>query len=221
MSDKKQRREKPSDDGGGPSAPFWMVTYSDMVTLLLTFFVMLLAMANFEDPGRVEAVFESIRLALGVDGVNEQVLGVDPVDPQNKEDVQEEDKLQPIMSVVSEALAKHLSDDMVVLTNVVNIGDELLASNGCWRALEEVVEFVPPVPAAAPAASDVDGDSDGDDGDAPAAKASASLHGATFCLSGKLSDSVAVRLTRCVALIAFHPAPAQGLMETVCVSYRT
>ena len=79
-----------------------------------------------------------------------------------------------------------------------------------------------PVPAAAPAASDVDDDSDGDDGGAPAAKASeASLQGATICLSGKLSDTVAVRLTRCVALIAFHPAAAQGLMETVCVSYRT
>ncbi|MBO87779.1 MAG: hypothetical protein CL927_20710 [Deltaproteobacteria bacterium] len=116
MSDKKQRREKPSDDGGGPSAPFWMVTYSDMVTLLLTFFVMLLAMANFEEPGRVEAVFESIRLALGVDGLDEQVLGVDPVDPQHEEDIQVENKLQPIMSVVSEALSKHLSDDMVVLT---------------------------------------------------------------------------------------------------------
>lgn len=116
MSEKKQRREKPSDDGGGPSAPFWMVTYSDMVTLLLTFFVMLLAMANFEEVGRVDAVFESIRLALGVDGIDEQVLGVDPVDPAQTEDIQTETKLQPVMSVVSEALSRHLSDDLVVLT---------------------------------------------------------------------------------------------------------
>ena len=117
MSEKKQRREQESDDdGGGPSAPFWMVTYSDMVTLLLTFFVMLLAMANFEEVGRVEAVFESIRLALGVDGIDQEKLGVDPVDPQNREDIQIENKLQPVMSVVSEALSRHLSDDLVVLT---------------------------------------------------------------------------------------------------------
>ena len=117
MSEKKQRREKSSDDGGGgPSAPFWMVTYSDMVTLLLTFFVMLLAMANFEEVGRVDAVFESIRLALGVDGLDDQVLGVDPEDPQNLKDIQEQDKLQPIMSVVNAALSRHLSDEMVVLT---------------------------------------------------------------------------------------------------------
>ncbi|MFQ5570366.1 MAG: flagellar motor protein MotB, partial [Rhodothermales bacterium] len=32
----------------GPSAPFWMVTFSDMVTLLLTFFVMIVAMSEVE-----------------------------------------------------------------------------------------------------------------------------------------------------------------------------
>ena len=42
----KKKEEKPA------GAPAWMVTYSDMVTLLLTFFVMLLAMASFESPGR-------------------------------------------------------------------------------------------------------------------------------------------------------------------------
>ena len=42
-----KKREQPQEDEGGPSAPFWMVTYSDMVTLLLTFFVMLMAMAGW------------------------------------------------------------------------------------------------------------------------------------------------------------------------------
>ncbi len=36
------------DESGGPSAPLWMVTYSDMVTLLLTFFVMIVAMSEVE-----------------------------------------------------------------------------------------------------------------------------------------------------------------------------
>ncbi len=113
----KKRREKPADGAAGaPSAPFWMVTYSDMVTLLLTFFVMLIAMANFEEVGRVEAVFESIRLALGVDGIDAQVVGVDPTDPKQKEDIQVENKLQPIMSMIDAQLSRHLSDDMVVLT---------------------------------------------------------------------------------------------------------
>ncbi len=32
----------------GPGAPLWMVTYSDMVTLLLTFFVLMLSMAEMD-----------------------------------------------------------------------------------------------------------------------------------------------------------------------------
>lgn len=42
MARKKRRRES---DGGGAS---WMVTYSDMVTLLLTFFIMLYAMSTID-----------------------------------------------------------------------------------------------------------------------------------------------------------------------------
>ena len=31
-----------------PTAPFWMTTFSDMVTLLLTFFVLIVAMSEVE-----------------------------------------------------------------------------------------------------------------------------------------------------------------------------
>ena len=40
----KEKKQKESSEG----APEWMVTFSDMTTLLLTFFVMLIAMANFD-----------------------------------------------------------------------------------------------------------------------------------------------------------------------------
>lgn len=36
------------DDDGEPTAPFWMATFSDMMTLLLTFFVMIVAMSEVE-----------------------------------------------------------------------------------------------------------------------------------------------------------------------------
>jgi len=46
-----------------------MVTYGDMVTLLLTFFVMLCSIANFEDVNdRFMAAIQSIREALGMTG---------------------------------------------------------------------------------------------------------------------------------------------------------
>ena len=60
---KKQEEQK----GGG--APLWMVTYSDMVTLLLCFFVMQLSMANFLDPGKVDAALESLKAAFSSGGL--------------------------------------------------------------------------------------------------------------------------------------------------------
>lgn len=58
-------------ENGGPKVPAYIVTFSDMVTLLLTFFVMLLSLAQVQDPelfdsGR-DAFLESIRnIGLGV-----------------------------------------------------------------------------------------------------------------------------------------------------------
>ena len=58
-------------EDGGPKVPGYIVTFSDMVTLLLTFFVMLLSLAQVQDPelfdsGR-DAFLESIRyIGLGV-----------------------------------------------------------------------------------------------------------------------------------------------------------
>jgi chemotaxis protein MotB len=57
----------------GPKVPAYIVTFSDMVTLLLTFFVMLLSLANVQDPelfGRGRGAFvQSLRyLGLGMLG---------------------------------------------------------------------------------------------------------------------------------------------------------
>ncbi len=46
-------------------APGWMTTFSDMTTLLLTFFILLLSMANF-DPVRYALTVESFQNAFGV-----------------------------------------------------------------------------------------------------------------------------------------------------------
>lgn len=65
------KRPRLINEEGGPKVPTYIVTFSDMVTLLLTFFVMLLSLANVQDPelfdkGR-DAFLESIRnIGLGV-----------------------------------------------------------------------------------------------------------------------------------------------------------
>ena len=47
-----------------PGLPMWMATYSDMVTLLLTFFVLLLTMASM-DPTKFVQAKTSIESAFG------------------------------------------------------------------------------------------------------------------------------------------------------------
>lgn len=52
----KRRREKKQE----PGAPKWMVTYSDMVTLILVFFILLFSMSQI-DSVKFEAVSESFK----------------------------------------------------------------------------------------------------------------------------------------------------------------
>ena len=89
-----------------------MATFSDMVTLLLAFFVMLVAMANFEDTRRVEAVVESIRTALGVNGFEPKLVGASTKTAFTKEDRRTQ-SLQPVVAKLREAFSKHVSDDFV------------------------------------------------------------------------------------------------------------
>jgi chemotaxis protein MotB len=43
------RAQKPQESDEAPGAPEWMVTFSDCMTLLLTFFVLLLTFSSFDD----------------------------------------------------------------------------------------------------------------------------------------------------------------------------
>lgn len=64
--EQRQQEEKKKEREDSPSgAPMWMVTYSDLVTLLLTFFVLLLSMASM-DPVRFTQASSSLRDAFGM-----------------------------------------------------------------------------------------------------------------------------------------------------------
>lgn len=65
------RRQKQVTRTEGPNVPAYIVTFSDMTTLLLTFFVMLLSLANVQDPelfnkGRGSFVQSMRNLGLGM-----------------------------------------------------------------------------------------------------------------------------------------------------------
>jgi len=64
-------RQKQVTEEEGPNAPAYIVTFSDMTTLLLTFFVMLLSLAHVQDPelfnkGRDSFVQSMRNLGLGM-----------------------------------------------------------------------------------------------------------------------------------------------------------
>lgn len=111
------RKKKPPDPP--PGVPPWMLTYSDMVTLLLTFFIMMLAMANFEDIQKIQAVFKSIRNALGVGGSNSALIAVLEekafTDPKRKVEA-----VKPTVAKLRQAMSAHFNDSFIQMTTQEN-----------------------------------------------------------------------------------------------------
>ncbi|UCH62531.1 MAG: flagellar motor protein MotB [Fidelibacterota bacterium] len=62
------------EDEGMPGAPFWMTTYGDMVTLLLTFFILMFAMSSVNEQKFMQAA-TSLAQALGVLPKNVSIVG--------------------------------------------------------------------------------------------------------------------------------------------------
>ena len=108
-------RPKPKQEEAKKGAPMWMATFSDLVTLLLTFFVLLLAMANFDDSAKVDAVLLSIREALGGEGIDQALLEEALSNASNmpKPDQNEESASEPIEARLREAMSEHISDDLM------------------------------------------------------------------------------------------------------------
>ncbi len=104
------RKRKPPEPKKG--APLWMATFSDLVTLLLTFFVLMMSMANFDDTAKVDAVIESIQEALDPRGYERRLLGSSDQVAFTLE-THETQALQPVIVRLREAFSKQVSNDFV------------------------------------------------------------------------------------------------------------
>jgi chemotaxis protein MotB len=114
------RRKKEKKAKEDPGAPLWMVTYSDMVTLLLCFFIMQLAFANFEDPGKVDAALEAIRAAFGSGGQQTAQMedNEDKSSSRNTDfDQASQESMHVLVSVLRSVLAEMMSQNLVRMTN--------------------------------------------------------------------------------------------------------
>ena len=65
-------------------APLWMVTYGDLVTLLLTFFVLLLSMSEIKQDQRVAEFMKAIRESFGWHGGAKPTVIKEIVTPKNE-----------------------------------------------------------------------------------------------------------------------------------------
>ncbi|MCB0337478.1 MAG: hypothetical protein KDD62_14275, partial [Bdellovibrionales bacterium] len=73
--------ESPPDEGGGGSIPKWVVTFSDLMSLLLAFFVLLFAFSS-QDDKKFKQMGGSLQEAFGVqrmDMFSDAVLGMNHI----------------------------------------------------------------------------------------------------------------------------------------------
>ncbi len=106
-------KEKPAPPGE-EGLPLWMATYSDMVTLLLTFFVLLLTFANM-DAQKFKESMGSIQKALGIQAKDVMALEVpyssEKYERKDIELTKKERKILDLMLGVKALIENELEND--------------------------------------------------------------------------------------------------------------
>lgn len=150
-SDNKRNKKKSAEKLG---APAWMVTYSDLVTLLLTFFVLLLSMANM-DKVKFVKVANSLRSAFGVVGTLDTINMTQTIVETG---VVKDDLMQRVYKKIKLQLNRlTLNKDITLVKDrgavVLRINDAILFDAGqsevkpaAHETLRKVAELVRPLP---------------------------------------------------------------------------
>ena len=147
------------EEGGGGGAPLWMTTFSDLMTLLLCFFVLLFAMSTIQDEVFKE-IIQSLRTALGVQTIPEagtrEGLIMDPSSPEPRERQREavdelgamvQKEVEEIVSDVRELVLFNRLGGMVEVKEsdvgaVITISDMVLFRSGEATMVPEGVEIM-------------------------------------------------------------------------------
>lgn len=146
------------EEEGGGGAPEWMCTFSDLVTLLMCFFVLLFAMSTTQQETFKELV-ESLRSALGVQTVPETgtregliMHAVPEETPPDSTQVDElggmiQKEMDEVVSEVKELILLNKLGGMVNVTEsdtgvVITLSDMLLFSAGSSDLSERGMEIL-------------------------------------------------------------------------------
>jgi len=126
--------KKPREnDSNEPSAPFWMVTYGDMVTLLLTFFILLISFANLDEV-KFEQAAHSLKGALGILEKNTSQLKSNAIDVSEEDLLHRADIYESVMEVNRIASKLGFEDDISIEPGetglLIQMGDRVLFDPG-------------------------------------------------------------------------------------------
>ena len=77
-----------------PGVPEWVVTYGDMMSLLLCFFILLAAFSELKKPDEYQKVIDAIQQAFGVEGGDSVIF--DPAHPASIENLDTQGLLEKI-----------------------------------------------------------------------------------------------------------------------------
>ena len=125
------------EDEGMPSAPQWMTTYGDMVTLLLTFFILMFAMSTINEQKFLQAA-ASLQQALGVLPKSVSVVGLQTpavgvgTTSTARQQIDMLESLEQIAEVVQEESLQDLASIEVTGPGevLIRMGDEVLFDPG-------------------------------------------------------------------------------------------
>jgi len=155
-----QEKKCPKCDCSG-GAPAWMVTFSDLVTLLLTFFVLLLSMANMEEVKFAEAS-ASIRSAFGAHSLpapSKFSIPIIPSPPISKfSPIQNEMASKIYKQIQSQLKSDNIPEDIELIkkednTIILRINDSVLFKKGtstvsptAYPMLRNLADIIRPLP---------------------------------------------------------------------------
>ncbi|OQX20577.1 MAG: flagellar motor protein MotB [Desulfobulbaceae bacterium A2] len=144
-----------------PGLPMWMATYADMVTLLLTFFVALLSMADL-DKAKYDKAKSSIKEAFGVQAVAAPAKDAIPILPASPRSrfmpIAQQSALQTYKKLKTDLERTKINEDVQLVqrdaeTVVLTIRDSVLFEPGkaavtpaAHQILRKVADIIRPLP---------------------------------------------------------------------------
>lgn len=135
------KKEKKQSSGEG--VPGWLVTFSDMMTLLLTFFVLLLSMASLTDERKIKVVLGSIIGSFGIGSKGVDVLsrgkGGKVVEPGPMEEVKDLSAIKPLLWDEKEQDLNFVANRFI---QIVEINAQVLFKPGESRLTKEGEELL-------------------------------------------------------------------------------